>query len=341
MIERRDFKGGCEIRSDAAGKPMIVGYAAVFNGWSQNLGGFVEQVDSRAFDKTIRETDVRAMGNHDVSWLLGRVGNGTLRLSTDSGGLHYEVDVNMSDPDGQRALAKVERGDWDGSSFSFRTIRDEWDLRAAPRERRLLEVSLRDVGPVTFPATLETTALAMGAARSIAGALGVELRDVEAALAADGLEPLFESRTNGISVPKDVEERALTVAWGPEDGFVDLLCDVSTALGWRYTAFDAALTLDRVLVRDWDEGGVFVVPIEMGADGEPVASEPTSWVPVEQGWVADDGERSAEQFRNLFSVSPPAEDGEEASAGVPTPAEVDQRLLELNGPRRYSPGVPA
>ena len=194
MLERRDFKGGCEIRSNAAGKPVIAGYASVFNSRSHNLGGFIEQVDPRAFDKTIREADVRAMGNHDVNWLLGRTANGTLRLSTDTSGLHYEVDVNTNDPDGQRALAKVERGDWDGSSFGFRTIKDDWKLGATPRERRLLEVELRDVGPVTFPAYPETSTSLGGAARSLASALGVEVRDVEAALEADGIDALIDAR---------------------------------------------------------------------------------------------------------------------------------------------------
>lgn len=194
MLERRDFKGGCEIRTAANGKPIIAGYAAMFNRWSQNMGGFVEQVDKRAFDKTVQEADVRVMANHDPNWLLGRTSTGTARLSVDSRGLEYEVDVNLSDPDGQRALAKVERGDWDGSSFGFRAIRDDWNFDAAPRERTLLEVSLRDVGPATFPAYLDTPTAARGAARTLAEHLGMEVRDVEAALDAGGFDAILEQR---------------------------------------------------------------------------------------------------------------------------------------------------
>lgn len=136
---------------------MIVGYGAVYNRDSSDLG-FIEQVDPGAFTKTIQEADVRGLGNHDANWLLGRTKAGTMRLRSDANGLYYEIDVNPEDPDGQRALAKVRRGDWDGSSFSFTTVRDEWNWQAQPPQRRLLEVALIDVGPVTFPAYPDATA---------------------------------------------------------------------------------------------------------------------------------------------------------------------------------------
>lgn len=136
---------------------MIVGYGAVFNRDSADMG-FIEQVDPSAFTKTLQEADVRGLGNHDANWLLGRTKAGTMRLRSDANGLYYEIDVNPQDPDGQRALAKVQRGDWDGSSFSFQTVRDEWNWQTQPPQRRLLEVSLIDVGPVTFPAYPDATA---------------------------------------------------------------------------------------------------------------------------------------------------------------------------------------
>ena len=204
-MERRYVEGGCEIRTAPSGKPVIAGYAAMFNRWSQDLGGFVEQIDPRAFDKTAKEADVRVLGNHDVNWLLGRTSSGSARISVDQSGLHYEADVNMSDPDGQRALAKVERGDWDGSSFGFRVINQSWNRDAEPRERTLLEVQLRDVGPATFPAYLDTPTLARNAVRTLAGELGVEVREIEQAFEAGGFAAVFTERGESEIVIPDLD----------------------------------------------------------------------------------------------------------------------------------------
>jgi HK97 family phage prohead protease len=159
---------------------MIVGYAAVFNSDSSDMG-FIEQVDPGAFTKTVQEADVRGLANHDCNWLLGRSKAGTCRVITDSTGLFYEIDVNTSDPDGQRALAKVQRGDWDGSSFSFTTVRDEWNWEASPPQRRLLEVALIDVGPVTYPAYPDATATSR-ALQPVADKLGKPVGELVSAL---------------------------------------------------------------------------------------------------------------------------------------------------------------
>lgn len=168
---------------------MIVGYGAVFDRNSSDMG-FIESIDSGAFNRTINAADVRGLANHDPNWLLGRTKAGTMRLRTDANGLYYEIDVNTADPDGQRALAKVQRGDWDGSSFSFTTIRDEWNWEATPPERRLLEVSLIDVGPVTYPAYPDATATSR-ALEPVAEKLGRPVNDLVAALASGEIRSLI------------------------------------------------------------------------------------------------------------------------------------------------------
>lgn len=194
MLERRHHKGDCEIRATASGKPMIAGYAAVFGKRSQDLGGFVEDIHPGAFERTLRTADVRALANHDANMLLGRSKSGTLRLGTDSGGLHYEIDPNMDDPAGRSAVARVERGDWDGSSFSFRTVGlngDKWDYGTDPAQRTLLEVELYDVGPVTFPAYPDASSVVRGAVELLAQRESRSVDELATALQTGSLRQLL------------------------------------------------------------------------------------------------------------------------------------------------------
>lgn len=94
------------------------------------------------------------------------------------------------------------------------------------------------------------------------------------------------------------------VAWGPEDGFIDLLCDVNMALSggrsdgymngeWAMPydgprAVDASVKLDKVLICDGDD--YFVAPITIDGQGEPVVSDRADWVSVESGWVETPGD---------------------------------------------------
>jgi len=137
---------------------FIVGYAAVF--YRENEPGteywlwrdFVERIRPTAFKRAIKEKDdVRALFNHDPNQLLARVGNG-LVLKTDEVGLHYEFPVDENDPDHQRVVSKIERGDLSGSSFGFypqkRTFEEGEDFDIV----WLDQVELVDVSPATYPA---------------------------------------------------------------------------------------------------------------------------------------------------------------------------------------------
>jgi uncharacterized protein len=175
-LEQRNQTGVVEYRAKEKGLGELVGYAAVFNRFSQNLGGFVEQVDPGAFNKSLAdEVPVFARFNHDSSLLLGTTEAGTLRLEVDGTGLRYSVDL----PDTQagrdvRELAK--RGDLRYSSFAFQTLDDEWDLTPDGFPlRTLTAVRLFDVAPVTDPAYRDTTA----AMRSLADKTHVPLDQIK------------------------------------------------------------------------------------------------------------------------------------------------------------------
>jgi len=160
VLERRWLDTRCELRKATDGRPVLEGYASVFDSRSENLGGFTEEVASSAFTKTIKDgADVRALLNHDPNFVLGRSTSQTLRLAVDSTGLHYEVDLGEQTYARDLAIS-LERGDINQSSFGFRTIKDDWaedEVNPGLLFRTLLEVHLMDVSPVTYPAYLDAS----------------------------------------------------------------------------------------------------------------------------------------------------------------------------------------
>lgn len=145
------------VTGDSGSAPKIEGYAAVFGPLSVNLGGFQERVRVGAFAKTIQESDIRGLFNHDPNFVLGRNKSGTMELREDPKGLWFRVDPPKAAwADG--LVESIRRGDIDQCSFSFRTLKDEWGEEDDRTVRTLVEVRLFDVGPVTFPAYEATIA---------------------------------------------------------------------------------------------------------------------------------------------------------------------------------------
>ena len=148
-----------ELRAKAGS--TISGYAAVFNSDSEELpGGFIETIRPGAFARAIRTgKDVRCFFNHDESRVLGRIASGTLRLSEDRTGLYFECDTPDS-PTGRDVYTAIKRGDVSQCSFGFMNPTDLWNEAGTRRE--LIDVDLRDVSPVTFPAYHATSVEARG-----------------------------------------------------------------------------------------------------------------------------------------------------------------------------------
>lgn len=153
-------------RLSSKGVERIEGYAARFfnrleRGTEYHLGGKVyERLRPGCFDRAIREKhDVRCLFNHGSDNLLARTVNGTCKLSVDDKGLRYSFLVDFTDPDHQRVLAKIDRGDLSGSSFAFQPLKVDWEILPDGRQIRwVADVMLVDVGPVSYPAYSATTA---------------------------------------------------------------------------------------------------------------------------------------------------------------------------------------
>ena len=166
-LERRDYEFTADdelvIEQRADGRAAIVGYAAVYNRLSLDLGGFREEILPGAFDKILSRQrgrqDVVALFNHDSNIVLGRTSSGTLELSSDDKGLRYVVSPPVSRAD---VLELIQRRDVRGSSFAFTVDKGGEGFRQGEdgkAVRQIREVSgLYDVGPVLVPAYPATSA---------------------------------------------------------------------------------------------------------------------------------------------------------------------------------------
>lgn len=191
-VETRAATGPIELREGDSGR-ILVGYAAMFDKLSQNLGGFVERIDPGAFAQTITQRDVLALVSHDPDRLLGRTSSGTLRLNEDDVGLRYELDLPDT-VEGRDLSALVARGDIRGSSVGwFRaSVKDTWGRTdSGYTVRSIHEVSLRDVGPTPNPAYLDTEDAGALALRSFAAAHDLAPELVAEAAADDRLAELM------------------------------------------------------------------------------------------------------------------------------------------------------
>ena len=161
-IERRDIcadlfpEAELTVEERAGGRTVIIGYGAVYDRLSLDLGGFREKISPGAFDKILTrqrgKQDVVALFNHDKNYVLGRTSSGTLELSSDAKGLKYEVTPPTSRSD---ILELITRRDVRGSSFGFSVSNggDSWSTDEKGSVRSVNDVSgLYDVGPVLTPA---------------------------------------------------------------------------------------------------------------------------------------------------------------------------------------------
>lgn len=149
-----------EVRDGQNGDGMSFrGYAAVFNSWSANLGGFRERIRPGAFSRSLKSrNEIRMYLNHNTDMVLASRRAGTLRLSEDERGLRVDADL----PDttyGRDLSVLMQRGDVNSMSFGFSVPPkgDAWN--EAGTERELREVRLAEVSAVTgMPAYGATTA---------------------------------------------------------------------------------------------------------------------------------------------------------------------------------------
>jgi uncharacterized protein len=154
-----------DIREEEDGTRTLTGYAVKWEKKSHILGffrKFREQFKKGAFADSLGKDDQRFLWSHDTSKVLGRTKNNTLRLTEDSIGLRFELDL----PDttlGDDTYKSIKRGDVDGVSFGFQKINDEIE---EPDDdlmlRTVTKAKLLEVSAVAFPAYPDSGVSARG-----------------------------------------------------------------------------------------------------------------------------------------------------------------------------------
>lgn len=122
----------------------LEGYAATFDNPATIGGRFVETIARGAFAASLRgRGDVLALVDHDPGRVLARTRSGTLRLSEDTRGLAFDIDVPDTSA-GRDVLALAERGDLGGMSFGFTAVDEARD----GDRRELRAVDLHEISVV-------------------------------------------------------------------------------------------------------------------------------------------------------------------------------------------------
>ena len=133
----------------------LEGYAALF-GVRAQIGPTEEIIRQGAFTGSLSAgIDVLALVDHDPGRLLARTRSGTLRLSQDSTGLAFDLDLPDT-MEGRDILTLAERGDLGGMSFGF-TVAPGGETRANGL-RQLQALNLHEISIVqAWPAYEGTT----------------------------------------------------------------------------------------------------------------------------------------------------------------------------------------
>lgn len=121
----------------------LEGYVATF-GTPAAIGGFTERIAPGAFTATLASgRDVLALADHDQKAVLGRTRSGSLKLTEDAKGLHFELQLPATRA-GDDLVALAQRGDLGGMSFGFVATDESWDGDT----RELRAVDLHEVSVV-------------------------------------------------------------------------------------------------------------------------------------------------------------------------------------------------
>lgn len=187
-----------EVRAADGTDPLrIIGHPVVYDRWSEDLGGFREKIMPGAATKTIKESDIRVLFNHDPNFVLGRNKAGTATFEEDAKGVRMVNFPPDTDTIRDLVITPMERKDITQMSFAFSVVNpepmdpqdgvrygDHWE---APKksgglwERFVNEFRMYDGSVVTFPA-YPTTDVGVRDSLGLIDIAGLDLRALTALL---------------------------------------------------------------------------------------------------------------------------------------------------------------
>ena len=146
------FREPLEFRANDDGTVSVQGYAAKFNTLSHPFGNnYYESIAPGAFTRALNEkNDVNLLVNHE-GLPLASTKSGTLQLSQDSVGLRMNATLDAQDPDVQKIVPKLKRGDLSEMSFGFMVsgTKQSYKQEDGKNIRQLDDVNLYDVSVVS------------------------------------------------------------------------------------------------------------------------------------------------------------------------------------------------
>lgn len=136
-----------EVKAVDSAKGTFKGYGSVFG----ELDSYRDIVMPGAFSKSLaqyaaQDRPVPMLWQHNAREPIGVY----TVIKEDEKGLYVEGDINTEVQRGREALSLMKQRALSGLSIGFNTVRDEWDEKAMVR--KLFEIELWEVSPVTFPA---------------------------------------------------------------------------------------------------------------------------------------------------------------------------------------------
>ncbi len=156
-MERRSFAADVELRKTSSGGLKFTGYASVTE-TPYEVMDFQETIARGAFKRTLADkAHVVFLINHE-DLPLASTESGTMTLTEDVRGLKVDAEFEPTDPDVQRIVPKLARGDLKEMSFAFRATQQDWDEGRTNRLIREVTMHRGDVSLVTHGANSATSA---------------------------------------------------------------------------------------------------------------------------------------------------------------------------------------
>ncbi|MDD4102983.1 MAG: HK97 family phage prohead protease [Kiritimatiellae bacterium] len=153
-MEQRAFL--TEIRAADGDDARVSGLGIVYDQWTELWPGYMERISRGAVKNA--ET-VKSFFNHDPDYVLSTLDSDpALVLRETESGLEYDSPIPPTTY-GNDLKINLQRKNVRGSSFAFDVNHDAWSQNADGVVcRDITDLTLYEVGPVTNPAYIQTTA---------------------------------------------------------------------------------------------------------------------------------------------------------------------------------------